>query len=134
VRAAAAAAVALAGDKTSKAGAASAPLQASHASAQAVVRRDAQALLGQPVASLGGDLEATLRDLARSGPLNAPVPLRCTLEAGGGLREFEGTVHRVDGGVLLVEVELELLVLVRITISQDGLVFQLYHKHLQFMK
>ena len=53
------------------------------ANAQAVVQRDAQALLGQPVASLGGDLEATLRDLARSGPLNAPVPLRCTLEAGG---------------------------------------------------
>jgi light-regulated signal transduction histidine kinase (bacteriophytochrome) len=75
------------------------------ANAHAVVQRDAQALLGQPVASLGGDLEATLRDLARSGPLNAPVPLRCTLEAGGGLREFEGTVHRVDGGVLLVEVE-----------------------------
>ncbi|MBP6851736.1 MAG: GAF domain-containing protein [Rhodoferax sp.] len=75
------------------------------ANAPALVQLDAQALLGQGVASLGGDLETTLRQLAQNTSLGSPVPLRCTLQANGQLRAFEGTVHRVEGGVLLVEVE-----------------------------
>lgn len=79
-------------------------LQAS-ANAQALVQRDAQSLLGEALASLGGDLEPVLRELARPDALAAPLPLRCTLLVGGQLREFEGTVHRIAGAVLLVEVE-----------------------------
>lgn len=75
------------------------------ANAQALVRRDAQALLGEPLASLGGDLEPVVRRLAQGGTLAAPEPLRCTLLAGGQACEFEGTVHRMGSTVLLVEIE-----------------------------
>ena len=75
------------------------------ANALALLAQDAQALLGQPVGVLGGDLESTLRQLAQQGPLGAPAPMRCTLLTAGQLRVFEGTVHRIAGEVLLVEVE-----------------------------
>ena len=75
------------------------------ANASALVGRDAQALLGEALASLGGDLEPVLRQLALTDPLSVPVPLRCTLQVGGQLCEFEGTVHRIPGAVLLLEIE-----------------------------
>lgn len=75
------------------------------ANASSLVGRDAQALLGEALLSLGGDLDPVLRQLAHAELLAAPVPLRCTLQVGGQSCEFEGTVHRIAGGVLLVEVE-----------------------------
>ena len=37
--------------------------------------------------------------------LAEPAPLRCQLPVGGVTRDFEGTLHRVGGPVLLVEIE-----------------------------
>jgi light-regulated signal transduction histidine kinase (bacteriophytochrome) len=71
----------------------------------ALLGLDTKALLGQTVTTLGGDLEPVLRALGRSGDLAAPVPLRCSMRIGNCLQEFEGTVHRVCGSVLLAELE-----------------------------
>lgn len=66
----------------------------------------AEAVLNQPVAELGGDLSAQLRQAcSQGGDLGDPVPLRCTLPVGGAPRDFEGTLHRVGGNLLLVEIE-----------------------------
>lgn len=80
-------------------------IQAS-ANVAALLGVPAEALLNQPVAELGGDLHERVRQLcAQSGELTELAPLRCRVMVGGAARDFEGTMHRVNGHVLLVEIE-----------------------------
>ena len=83
-------------------------LQAS-ANVDSVLGTAVDALLDQPVGRLGGDVERCLRRIASQGTLTDPEALRCRIDgqgtARGTLREFEGTVHRIPGNVLLVEIE-----------------------------
>ncbi|CAN5867187.1 GAF domain-containing protein [soil metagenome] len=85
-------------------------LQAS-ANVESVLGTPVAALLGKPVGKLGGDIERCLRRIASQGALADPEALRCRIDsdradaARGKLREFEGTVHRIPGNVLLVEIE-----------------------------
>ncbi|MFO1191239.1 MAG: GAF domain-containing protein [Rhodoferax sp.] len=90
------------------------------ANAPALLAQDTQALLGQPVALLGGDIDPVLRALAREPDLASPVPLCCTLTVGGAACIFEGTVHRIAGDVLLVEIEPQVAPR-RITLDGDQL-------------
>ena len=67
-------------------------------------------LLRQSVAELGGDIHARLLSAcAGEADLAEPAPLRCQLQLGTTLRDFEGTLHRVtDAGgrrFLLLEIE-----------------------------
>ncbi|MGJ7506192.1 GAF domain-containing protein [Variovorax sp. GT1P44] len=62
-------------------------------------------LLEQPLALLGGDIERCIRRTASQGVLTDPEALRCRVQTDGVLREFEGTLHRVGGHHLLVEIE-----------------------------
>ena len=76
------------------------------ANVRALLGVDAESVLNQAVAELGGDIKASVqRECASGADLAEPAPLRCRLNALGAVREFEGTLHRVAGGVLLVEVE-----------------------------
>ena len=61
-------------------------------------------LLGRPLHGLGGDLCARLVEVARSGLLGLPVPLRCSTRLGDTVRSFDGAVHRTPSG-LVVELE-----------------------------
>ena len=80
-------------------------IQAS-ANAQALLGLSGEGLLKQSVAELGGDIRSRIAEICAQTPeLAEPAPLRCRLQVGGELRDFEGTVHRVNGNVLLVEVE-----------------------------
>lgn len=70
----------------------------------------AEGLLNQPVAELGGDIQARIRQAcAQPGGLVDPAPLRCRLLVAGQATDFEGALHRVNGAggshVLLVEIE-----------------------------
>ena len=66
----------------------------------------AEDLLNQPAAELGGDLVAAITVVCTQfADLSEPAPLRCHLKPGGRIREFEGMIHRVNGDVLLVELE-----------------------------
>ena len=63
-------------------------------------------LLKQPVAELGGDIRARIRQVCpETVHLAEPAPLRCQLQLEGYIRDFEGTLHRVNGTVLLIEIE-----------------------------
>lgn len=62
-------------------------------------------LIGQPLARLGGDLDAQVRRIAQEPHLDEPVPLRCRLLLRGSEASFEGVVHRVAGQALVVELE-----------------------------
>ena len=64
-----------------------------------------QQLLERPVAVLGGDLEARLRELLAATDLAEPVPLRCFADCGPRRRELEGMVHRIADGGVVVELE-----------------------------
>ncbi len=76
------------------------------ANTEALLGAPAQSLLEQPVTELGGDLDAAVRGACACRPdLGDPAPLRCTLQAKGRRLEFEGTLHREPGGLLLVEIE-----------------------------
>ena len=80
-------------------------IQAS-ANVEALLGVSAEDLLNQPVAELGGDLVAALTTVCTQfADLSEPAPLRCHLKPGGRIREFEGMIHRVNGDVLLVELE-----------------------------
>jgi PAS domain S-box-containing protein len=79
-------------------------MQAS-ANAPALLGRAIDALLGRPLAELGGDLDAQLREVAQRPDLDEPVPLRCRLRLDAGEAEFEGVAHRVPGQALVVELE-----------------------------
>ena len=75
------------------------------ANSPALLSREVQALLGSPVSELGGDIATRLQQLAQTSELLEPAPLRCSLVLRGQRHDFEGTVHRVGGQVLLVEIE-----------------------------
>jgi two-component system, chemotaxis family, sensor kinase Cph1 len=80
------------------------------ANVHALLGLHGEELLKQPVAELGGDILARIRQLcAEKTDLAEPAPLRCQLQLQGRIRDFEGTLHRVagaDGGhALLVEIE-----------------------------
>jgi chemotaxis family two-component system sensor kinase Cph1 len=62
-------------------------------------------LLNQPVSLLGEPLAQCLARIATSAELSEPAPLKCRVLAHGKSGEFEGTVHRIAGNVLLVEIE-----------------------------
>lgn len=83
-------------------------IQAS-ANVQALLGVHVEGLMRQPVAELGGDIQARIREAcAQATELAEPAPLRCQLQIDGKLRDFEGTLHRVagvGGSVLLVEIE-----------------------------
>ncbi len=84
-------------------------IQAS-ANVQALLGLQVESLLKQSVAELGGDIQARIRQVcAETAHLTEPAPLRCQLQLEGRARDFEGTLHRVNGGesgsVLLVEIE-----------------------------
>lgn len=64
------------------------------------------AFLDQPLQALGGDVDAVVRKLAAAGGLDEPVPVSCTLLRQGHICDFEGTLHRAAGALLL---ELEAL-------------------------
>jgi chemotaxis family two-component system sensor kinase Cph1 len=84
------------------------------ANVQALLGLHPEALLKQSVAELGGDIHARIRQACtQANDLTEPAPLRCQVQVEGQARNFEGTLHRVngtgtgaDGGsVLLVEIE-----------------------------
>ena len=71
-----------------------------------VLGLDAEALLGRPLAALGGALAARLDEAIGSVADPAdPVPLRATTAFGGRERVFDGVAHRLRGGPLIVELE-----------------------------
>jgi two-component system, chemotaxis family, sensor kinase Cph1 len=76
------------------------------ANVQTLLGVHVEALLKQPVAELGGDLQARIRQIcAQTADLTEPTPLRCCVLVNGQTCHFEGTMHRVRGDVLLVEIE-----------------------------
>jgi len=77
----------------------------SSVNADAMLGVAAEALLGRPLASLGGDLATHVLRLADEGALAEPRPLRATIGEGAARRAFEGAVHRHPGGGLIVELD-----------------------------
>ncbi|MGE0329404.1 MAG: GAF domain-containing protein [Ramlibacter sp.] len=75
------------------------------ASTQALLGVSADALLGRPLASLGGDAAARLQDLYAGLELMQPLALKCLLAAHGLDTTFEGAVHRVAPDLLVLELE-----------------------------
>jgi len=75
------------------------------ANAEALLGIPLDRLLEQPLDRLGGDIERCVRRIASKGPLGDPEALRCRVERHGAVQEFEGTIHRIPGDVLLVEIE-----------------------------
>ena len=62
-------------------------------------------LIDQPLACLGGDLAEQVDRLARGAPLDEPAALQCMVAPRGQRRRFEGAVHRVAAGLLVIELE-----------------------------
>jgi len=62
------------------------------------------ALLGRPLAELGGDLATQVQALSRAA-LAEPVALQCEVAPDGQRRRVEGAVHRHPGGGLIIELE-----------------------------
>jgi light-regulated signal transduction histidine kinase (bacteriophytochrome) len=62
------------------------------------------ALMGRPLAELGGDLAAQVQALARAA-LAEPVALQCEVAPNGQRRRLEGAVHRHPDGGLIIELE-----------------------------
>jgi light-regulated signal transduction histidine kinase (bacteriophytochrome) len=75
------------------------------ANVQALLGAAPESLLGQPLAELGGDIDAFLRAIDLGPNQTEPTPLHCTLQVDGRLRDFEGTVHRAREALLLIEIE-----------------------------
>jgi chemotaxis family two-component system sensor kinase Cph1 len=65
----------------------------------------ARDLLGQRLRECGAGLEASVRELALDAGLHEPVPLRTNAIAHGRAASFEGSLHRVPGSVLVLELE-----------------------------
>ncbi|WP_127996341.1 GAF domain-containing protein [Piscinibacter defluvii] len=64
-------------------------------------------LLGRSLRELGAEVDATVRELARDPQLGELAPLRTTLTVRGTPQVFEGSLHRVPGQGLVVELEPE---------------------------
>lgn len=75
------------------------------ANARALLGRDAPSLLGNSLQLLGGNISAAVSLIAASTELAEPAPLVCHCTVRGEAVEFEGTVHRVAGRALIVEIE-----------------------------
>ncbi|MBU1361749.1 MAG: PAS sensor protein, partial [Gammaproteobacteria bacterium] len=75
------------------------------ANAERLLGVAAGSLLGQPLSRLGKDAELCVQNLAGQGRLAEPEALRCQMDVRGKPVEFEGTLHRIPGGELLLEVE-----------------------------
>jgi two-component system, chemotaxis family, sensor kinase Cph1 len=75
------------------------------ANARALLGMDAQSLLGNSLQLLGGNISAAVSQIAASTELAEPAPLVCQCTVRGEAVEFEGTVHRVAGCALIVEIE-----------------------------
>lgn len=67
--------------------------------------RSVDSLLGKRPDTLGARFDAALRHVAAIPDLAEPAPLQCRVPLGETAAEFEGTVHRIAGSVLLVEIE-----------------------------
>ncbi len=79
-------------------------MQAS-ANAEGLLGLRPDALIGRPLAALGGDLAERVAQLAGAPDLDEPVPMRCRVAVRGAEAGFEGVVHRVPGQALVVEIE-----------------------------
>ncbi len=67
--------------------------------------RPVERVLRRPLSELGGDCAAQVARLIARHDLSSPVPLQCNLGAGEPPKRFEGTLHSVGGGLLIVELE-----------------------------
>ena len=75
------------------------------ANAQELLGIDTQSLMGQSLRLLGGNIDAAVCEIAASTDLAEPAPLVCHCIVRGDAVKFEGTVHRVAGRALIVEIE-----------------------------
>ena len=75
------------------------------ANAQALLGVSADALVGKPVSELGGNVVERVTVISATGDLAEPTPLICQMSVAGKMANFEGTVHRIGGEFLLIEVE-----------------------------
>ena len=75
------------------------------ANAQALLGVSADALVGKPVSELGGNVVERVTAVSGIGDLADPTPLICQMPVAGKMANFEGTVHRIGGEFLLIEVE-----------------------------
>lgn len=85
----------------------------------------AEALLEQPLAELGGDIEAAVRRQMADGDLAEPAALRCRISVNGRTVACEGCVHREPRGLLLVEIEPTASPVPTVDLAQDALIDQL---------
>ncbi len=74
------------------------------ANCAAVLGVGVDALLGQPLARLGGNLAEAVAPLL-PGLGEEPLPLHAQVDTGSGVRRLEGTVHRPPGGGVVLELE-----------------------------
>ena len=72
--------------------------------ADALLGVDAKSLLNQPLSLLGADLADRVASLAATTDMADPVPFACQVFAKRETVQFEGTVHRILGSILLVEI------------------------------
>jgi chemotaxis family two-component system sensor kinase Cph1 len=75
------------------------------ANSQGLLGVDADSLLGKPVSLVGDSLSAVIHQTAASPNIAEPAPLVCQLLVRDRLVAFEGTIHRVAGNALIVEIE-----------------------------
>ena len=75
------------------------------ANAQALLGVSADALVGKPVSELGGNVVERVTAVSGIGDLAEATPLICQMPVAGKMANFEGTVHRIGGEFLLIEVE-----------------------------
>ncbi len=74
-------------------------------SAAAMLQRPLDTLLLATAQDLGGDLDPRLRALLAEDPLLSSQALQCRVGDGAQALRFEGTVHRMAAGALLLELE-----------------------------
>jgi two-component system, chemotaxis family, sensor kinase Cph1 len=80
-------------------------LQAS-ATAAKLLKRPVDMLRDMPLSALGGDLAERVRDALTDAPADELRPLRCRTGTGlAGPSEFDGAVHRLAAGPVVIELE-----------------------------
>ena len=75
------------------------------ANSQAIFGVSPEALVGRRLNTLGGNIADRVTGVSAAADLAEPTPLICHVQPGAEVKNFEGTVHRVDGNLLLVEIE-----------------------------